>query len=116
MKAEKDLAAGRWGLTGSDDLLEDAVFHAQQAAEKALKAFLASREQPFAKTHELLYLARQCEQLDAEFAALEPAVCILNPYLSQFRYPGGDATPDRRQAEEALELAAGIVAFVRARL
>jgi len=46
-----------------------AAFHAQQAAEKSLKAFLYWHEVPFRKTHELEELGRaglEIERLPSE--------------------------------------------------
>lgn len=40
VRAHTDLASGRVGLTVQPPLAGDAVFHAQQAAEKAMKGFL----------------------------------------------------------------------------
>jgi hypothetical protein len=50
-------------LVASPPLLEDVVFHSQQAVEKDLKAFLAWHDQPFRKTHSLEEIGRQCVQL-----------------------------------------------------
>ena len=44
-KAAADLRAGEVDLAASPPLLEDVLFHCQQAAEKALKAFLAWRDE-----------------------------------------------------------------------
>ena len=58
-------------ISGGDDaLFRDVMFHAQQAAEKALKAFLAWHG-VFRKTHSLEELGRQCVALEA---TLEEAV------------------------------------------
>lgn len=115
-RAERDLRTSALLLRGPEVLPDESVFHAQQAAEKALKAYLASRDEPFAKTHDLPRLVKQCQTLDEEFAQLADAASVLNPYVSQFRYPGGPLEPEISVAETALELAAGILQFVRARL
>lgn len=49
-RARSDLALGRVALETPDVLLEDACFHAQQCAEKALKALLIQRETAFPRT------------------------------------------------------------------
>jgi HEPN domain-containing protein len=43
---------------------ETALYHCQQAAEKALKAFLTWHDQPFRKTHNLLELGDACAAID----------------------------------------------------
>jgi HEPN domain-containing protein len=51
--AERDLSAARRLLAGPTALTDSAVFHAQQAAEKALKGCLTAFGQPYLRTHEL---------------------------------------------------------------
>jgi HEPN domain-containing protein/predicted nucleotidyltransferase len=46
------------------------AFHCQQAAEKALKAYLLWHDQPFRKTHKLQKLIDQCAEIAPEFASL----------------------------------------------
>ena len=50
-RARSDLQLGRAALDTKGVLPEDAAFHAQQCAEKALKALLLHREVAFPKTH-----------------------------------------------------------------
>jgi predicted nucleotidyltransferase len=66
LKGSRDLEAGAFGLTAPSPFTEDAVFHAQQAAEKALKGFLAWHGVPFRKTHSREELGAQCEAVDGE--------------------------------------------------
>ena len=44
--------------------------HAQQAAERSLKAFLAWHDVPFRKTHNIEELGRPCVGLDATLGAI----------------------------------------------
>ena len=50
-RARSDLALGQAALRLSDVMPEDAAFHAQQSAEKALKALLSDRGVAFPQTH-----------------------------------------------------------------
>ena len=52
-KAAQDLRAGDVDLGAQPPLTMDAVFHAQQAAEKAMKGFLTWHSRLFRKTHSL---------------------------------------------------------------
>ena len=45
-KASQDLRAGTLVLGAEPPIVDDALFHAQQAAEKAIKGFLVWHEQP----------------------------------------------------------------------
>jgi HEPN domain-containing protein len=53
--AESDLRLARLGADDPSILREQVCFHAQQAAEKALKAVLLSREIEFLYTHDVNY-------------------------------------------------------------
>jgi len=64
-------------LSTADPDVEDALFHCQQAAEKALKAFLTWHDEPFRKTHDLEALGRQCIAIDPTLAPLLAAADML---------------------------------------
>lgn len=96
------------------------AFHCQQAAEKALKAYLLRHDRPFRKAHELPELVNQCAEITPDFRALLEAADKLTPYIIAGRYPPDEtegrfpawaAEPTSEQAEEALRLAREIVAF-----
>ncbi|MGH2458724.1 MAG: HEPN domain-containing protein [Chloroflexota bacterium] len=115
-RAERDLLAAE-GLLNAPVLVgEAAAFHAQQAAEKALKAFLTAHGIVFAKTHDLSSLVIQCQAVGAGFGRLVTASETLTPYAVLFRYPGGPAVPALSEAQRALELATEVVRYVRGRL
>jgi hypothetical protein len=71
---------------------------------------------PFRHTHNLLELLVQCQALEASFAQLATAAQMLNPYSTQFRYPGGPLAPPEPEAKQALQLAGQIVGKVRPRI
>jgi HEPN domain-containing protein len=58
-KASNDLRAAGVGLKAEPMLLEDALFHCQQAIEKSFKAFLTFHDRPFRKTHNLEEIERR---------------------------------------------------------
>jgi HEPN domain-containing protein len=101
-KAELDLRAGRHEFTAVPPLLHDIVFHAQQAAEKALKAFLAWHQTPFRKTHSLEELGEQCLALDSSLNDIVDRAAPLTEYAWKFRYPGEVETPTDAEATQAL--------------
>jgi HEPN domain-containing protein len=75
LKAVQDLGAGSHDLCASPPFTADAAFHAQQAAEKAMKAFLTWHSSPFRKTHALEELGQQCLALEPALAgAIDDAV------------------------------------------
>lgn len=84
-KAEQDLAAARVLFGSGLEHYENVGFHAQQAAEKYIKAFLVRHQVEFTKIHDLARLRALVAQVDAELAtALAPAD-VLTPYGVEFR-------------------------------
>ena len=55
-KALHDLAAARTVTASAEPLFDVGAFHCQQAAEKAVKAYLVFRDRPFPKTHDVAEL------------------------------------------------------------
>ncbi|MHB1134249.1 MAG: HEPN domain-containing protein [Chloroflexota bacterium] len=115
-RAERDLATADWILQGPELLHAGSFCHAECAAEKALKAYLASRGQPVSSNQELSALLNECRRLDDEFAQLTSAVDSLVPLAGRYSTGIIEASPERAESQTALELAVGIVTFVRARL
>lgn len=56
-RAEEDYRLAQSALRRKQPLLYGVCFHAQQCAEKYLKALLVSRGRDFPKTHDLVYRA-----------------------------------------------------------
>jgi HEPN domain-containing protein len=86
-KAENDLIAVKNLISLSDAPFDICCFHAQQAAEKYLKAYLVARNIDFPKTHDLVKLLIICKQKDANFSALEIQCDNLTDYGITHRYP-----------------------------
>jgi HEPN domain-containing protein len=116
VKSQLDLRAGRHDLRAEPPLLEDALFHAQQAAEKALKAFLVWHDQPFRKTHDLRSLGQQCVTFDQSLEQLMKMASRLSQYAWRYRYPGETEPPSPQEAERSLELAENVYLAVIERL
>jgi HEPN domain-containing protein len=113
-KARNDLKTARILSDAPDGPLDTAIYHCQQAGEKAVKAFLISRDVPFPKTHEIGTLVEQALTQDSRFESLLDSAELLSPYAWQFRYPG-EATPSdptRVEFDEALQHAQAIYDFV----
>ena len=67
------------------------VFHSQQAAEKAVKAFPTFHQIRFRKTHDLTDLGSQCASADPTLEQILQEVADLTDYASAFRYPDAPA-------------------------
>jgi HEPN domain-containing protein len=90
-------------LRAADALLEagmsaHAVFHAQQAAEKAIKGLLVHHGVLFGKTHDLSALSRQCVDAEPDLADALDGVEKLTVYAWRFRYPGSLDEPLEAEA------------------
>ena len=115
-KAVHDLRSAEWLVARPDPLCDAAGFHCQQVAEKALKAYLTWRDEPFEKTHSLVALVAKCLQFDASFETLRAAATTLTPYAVASRYPGDLPELTEAEAQEALALAREVWDFVLERL
>ncbi len=115
-KAAQDLRLARLALSAEPPALSGAVFHAQQTAEKALKAFLFWHDRPFRRTHDVAEIGTQCAEIDASLDSLWKRADRLSTYAWAFRYPGEPEEPSTEEADEALALAREVYEAILARL
>jgi HEPN domain-containing protein len=64
LKALHDLESARKLVAGDDPILDTAIYHCQQAAEKAVKGFLTFHRKRFEKTHDIERLILLATQLN----------------------------------------------------
>ena len=113
-RANHDLRSARALATLEEPLLDTAIYHCQQTAEKSVKAWLQSRDEPFPKTHDIEDLVEKASAIEPDFGKFAKAASVLTPYVSAFRYPGGfdEPMPTREEFDEALQHAQAIYDFV----
>jgi HEPN domain-containing protein len=111
-RAEEDFLMVRSALRRRKPLTYSACFHAQQCAEKYLKAILVMREVKFPKTHDLLLLSGLCEQAGVLVAIDPERLNTLSTHAVLARYPGDD--PSVEDAREARKIAGAVRRFSRA--
>lgn len=116
LKVSLDLRSAQVDAAADPPILEDILFHAQQAAEKAMKGFLTWHQQPFGKTHDLRQLARACRALDPTLESVLATAIPLTSYAWTFRYPGHPENPTSDEAQEALAVARETVDAIVSRL
>ena len=114
--ADTDFRSAEADLLVSPPVLEDVLFHCQQAVEKALKGFPTWNDHPFQKTHDLGELAHLFVKSDATLEPILRPAAPLSKYASGFRYPGAPYKPTLEEAENAFKLAREVVAEILARL
>lgn len=112
-KAESDLLAIEGSI--SVEAFDATCFHAQQAAEKYIKAFLIYVDVDFPFTHNLLKLAELCVDSDPSFQILLPIVQPLSPYAVELRYDS-NFWPSKEEAEQARSSAIKVKDFVMSKL
>lgn len=115
VKARSDF---KMALSGAKDpeTLDGAVYHTQQCAEKALKAFLAFKKQPIHKIHDLGILLENCVRLSEDFIELKELARELNPYATYFRYPDDEMMPSPEDVSTAIRATQEILRFVEAKI
>ena len=80
------------------------AYHAQQTAEKSIKAYLLLKNKEIKRTHDLLFLIEQCVLLDEDFVKMRTCSEYLDPFAVKTRYP--DDARFELSLEEAQELVA----------
>lgn len=102
-----------------DECFAECCFHAEQTGQLALKAFLYSQGERFVNLHSVKQLVERCATYDAAFTTLVDAGKVLDQYYIPTRYPDAIGFPGvpyeiytARQANEAAQLASGIVNLV----
>ncbi len=114
-KAEGDLIVAERELRARKAPVYDAsCYHAQQCAEKYLKAFLVSLKRPPPRIHNLVELLKLCLPHDATFELIRLDLELLNAYAVEIRYPGDFAT--KEEARDAVHAARRVQQFVRPKL
>lgn len=115
-RARSDLVLGKQALKTKEVLPEDACFHAQQCAEKALKALLVAKGIEFPRTHAIELLL----DLLKVHGIIIPENVDFADELSQFavqtRYPGEWEPVTKNEAKKALERADYVLSWVRGML
>ena len=102
-RAEEDWLLARSAVRRKVPLIYGTTFHAQQCAEKYLKAVLVSRRHTFPRTHDLIALHDLCLGNGIHVPIDPDKLERLTAYAVQVRYPGEEPTLD--EAREALQIA-----------
>jgi HEPN domain-containing protein len=105
--AHSDLALAR-AQDQPGVLLEALCFHAQQAAEKALKAVLLRRGIAFPRTHDIEVLLNLLPAVVEVTADVEEAR-VLTQYAVVTRYPGTEEPVAEAEYQDAIRIADAVV-------
>ena len=111
--ADEDLELARHALgMGAKCSTRLVAYHAQQCAEKYLKAYLVHRQVDFPFTHNISLLLELCGESGAWVTELTDAE-ILTRFGVKARYPGEDAEVPMEKAQQAVDIAARVRELVR---
>jgi HEPN domain-containing protein len=113
-RAHGDLRAAQLLIAGSAYC--EALFHCQQAVEKALKGFLTFHQRPFRKTHVLGELSPACLEIDPSLRPALERTDDLTQYAWRFRYPGAPFAVEMAEANSVVQRAEGAVLAIGSRL
>jgi HEPN domain-containing protein len=86
------------------------VFTCQQSVEKLLKAYLASKNIDFGKTHNLEFLLELCKKQDSIFENMN--VGDLSFYAVEIRYPDEFYIPTVEEAKKCFKIASTAREFI----
>ncbi len=114
--ADEDLLVARHGFKlGADSPWRLIAYHAQQCAEKHLKAYLVYQRTDFPYTHNISKLLSLCAK-HADWPDRVECAKELTPYAITTRYPGEDEEVTRIEAERAVKAAKQVRDVVRTAL
>ncbi len=113
-KAAHDFLNIENNLVAADIPWDTVCYHAQQAAEKTLKAFLVARGANLSRGHDLVVLLAACARLEPNLADLEEDCARLNAYSVGVRYPDDVFEPLKTDGIDAHSAARKISARIRA--
>ena len=116
IRARSNLQLGKVALETAGVMPEDACFHAQQCAEKALKGLLTKLQIPFPRTHALDVLLDLLKNNGMIIPVTVDEAFELTEYAVQTRYPGEWEPVTKQEAQHALERAAIVLQWVESKI
>lgn len=112
--ARRDQAAMQALLNAPGVGVAVAFFHAQQAAEKVLKAVMCLQGLLYRRTHDLEELAGQLADAGCAPNVSEAELSSLTPYAVEYRYD--DEAPELLTPSQAVAIVAALLAWADTQL
>lgn len=111
-KAARDLKTAKLLLSqNNEDFWAANAFHAQQAAEKSIKGFLAKNKIRFTKTHNMEFLVSLVATTDPKLGEYLEPTKALTLYAVAYRYPEETELPEpltQATCQKITDLADGV--------
>lgn len=106
-RANEDIAVIKSLVNAGTEYYTSSIcFHAQQASEKFLKAYLAYHDVDFPRTHDLDFLLLECQKIDKESFQID--FKNLTDFGVSVRYPDDFYIPDEKEALEYRDIAISV--------
>jgi HEPN domain-containing protein len=112
--AHDDLKAAQ--VLYQEGLYTTAIFHVQQCVEKSLKAYLAYKQQPLTKTHDLIILVKDSVKFNPSFIQFLPLAQELKPYATKGRYADDYITLEQPFLHAVIKETAVLFEFVQQKI
>lgn len=114
-RAEEDIAVID-SLNNTDPVLYASTicFHAQQAVEKFLKAFLVYHNIDFPRTHDVDFLLLECKKIDSKDFNVD--LGSLSDFGVNIRYPDDFYIPDKEETVQSRDVAHAIQGIVEKKI
>jgi len=114
-RADEDMAVmNNLVKSGANKYTSTICFHAHQAVEKYLKAFLVYHDVDFPRTHDLDFLLIECRKIDEH--AFDINLKSLTDYGVSVRYPDDFFIPDITETLQYQAIADNIKNIVKERV
>ena len=103
-KADEDYIVLERLFKDEEPILIPIAFHAQQAVEKYLKAYLTSKHIDFPKTHDIQEIRNLIASVNPGISEELKDCDLLTPYGVEIRYPSDFPDVTFEEAKQAVEL------------
>src|SRR5258706_1644103 len=115
IKSKRDLTAAKILAKHKPPIFDYAIFHCQQAAEKAVKAFLSYHGKDVPKVHKLEVLIKLAKEFDIDMDSKITYRSSLTDFAVETRYPDyGFGTA--AEFSKALENAESFCKYIKSKL
>ncbi|MGQ0812324.1 MAG: HEPN domain-containing protein [Nitrospiraceae bacterium] len=115
-RAKSNLARAKADVTLPAIYLEDLCFDAQQAAEKAIKALLLSRNIAFPFVHDLAELVTVLQQSGQAVPTQIAEAARLTRFAGETRYPSLAEAVTREDYKRAVAIAEEVIVWVESKI
>ncbi len=111
--ADSDMQLALLGRSNENILPEQVCFHAQQAAEKAIKCVLLLSKTDFPLIHDIEALLEIADNAGIDIPDNIRVAGVLTPYAVELRYPGPWEQVADADADAALAVAEHVVVWAK---